>query len=34
MMTDPIVNNIGDAKMIIKELLELERDILPAKWYE
>ena len=31
MMTDPIVNNIGDAKMIIKELLELERDILPAK---
>jgi alpha-galactosidase/6-phospho-beta-glucosidase family protein len=34
MMTDPLVNNIGDAKMIIKELLEIERDILPAKWYE
>lgn len=34
MMTDPIVNNIGDAKMIIKELLEIEKDILPAKWYE
>lgn len=34
MMTDPLVNNIGDAKMIIKELLEIEKDILPAKWYE
>lgn len=34
MMTDPIINNIDDAKMIIKELLEIEKDILPAKWYE
>ena len=33
-MTDPLVNNIGDAKMIIKELLEIEKDILPPKWYE
>jgi alpha-galactosidase/6-phospho-beta-glucosidase family protein len=33
MMTDPLVNNIGDARMIIKELLEIEKDILPAKWY-
>ena len=34
MMTDPLVNNIGDAKMIIEELLEAEKDILPEKWYE
>ncbi len=34
MMTDPLVNNISDAKMIIEELLEIEKDILPAKWYE
>jgi alpha-galactosidase/6-phospho-beta-glucosidase family protein len=34
MMTDPIVNNIGDAKMIIQELLEAEKDILPGEWYE
>ncbi|MCF6175666.1 MAG: hypothetical protein L3J71_07855 [Victivallaceae bacterium] len=33
MMTDPLVNNIGDARMIIKELLKIEKDILPAKWY-
>ena len=31
--TDPIVNNIGDARNIMNELLELERDVLPAKWY-
>ena len=34
MMTDPLVNNIGDAKMIINELLEIEKDVLPGKWYE
>jgi alpha-galactosidase/6-phospho-beta-glucosidase family protein len=34
MMTDPLINNIGDAKMIIKELLEIEKDILPEKWYK
>ena len=34
MMTDPLINNIGDAKMIIKELLEIEQDILPKKWYQ
>lgn len=34
MMTDPLVNNIGDARMIIEELLEIEKDILPEKWYK
>ncbi len=34
MVTDPIVNNIGDARMIIKELLEAERDHLPEEWYK
>jgi alpha-galactosidase len=34
MVTDPLVNNIGDARMIIKELLEIEKDILPAEWYK
>ncbi len=33
MVTDPLVNNIGDAKMIIKELLEAEKDHLPEGWY-
>jgi len=33
-MTDPIVNNYEDAKKIIEELLERERDILPSKWYK
>lgn len=33
MVTDPIVNNVGDAKMIIEELLEAERDHLPEGWY-
>lgn len=33
MMTDPIVNNIGDARNIIAELLEIERDHLPDAWY-
>lgn len=34
MMTDPLVNSIGDADSIIKELLEQEREALPAWWYE
>ncbi len=34
MMTDPLVNSIGDADRIIQELLERERDILPSYWYE
>ncbi len=34
MMTDPLINNIGDAKMIMEELLEIEKDILPEGWYE
>ncbi len=34
MLIDPIVNSIGDANAIIDELLEAERDALPAKWFE
>ncbi|HZG75902.1 MAG TPA: glycoside hydrolase family 4 [Paenibacillus sp.] len=34
MMTDPLVNSIGDADRILKELLELEKDALPSYWYE
>lgn len=34
MMTDPLVNSIHDADMIIKELLEQENDVLPKYWYE
>ncbi len=34
MITDPIVNNIGDAKNIMNELLEAERKALPEEWYQ
>lgn len=34
MMTDPLVNSIHDADMIIKELLEQEKEVLPKYWYE
>lgn len=34
MLTDPLVNSIGDADGIIKDLLEQERDALPRWWYE
>lgn len=34
MLTDPLVNSIHDADLIIKELLELEKDIIPPYWYE
>ena len=34
MMTDPLVQSIHDADRIIAELLELEREAIPAGWYE
>ncbi|MGO4699474.1 glycoside hydrolase family 4 [Paenibacillus sp. 2TAB26] len=34
MMIDPLVNSIHDADLIIKELLEQEREIIPEYWYE
>lgn len=34
MMTDPLVNSIHDADMIIKELLEQEKERIPKDWYE
>jgi len=33
MLTDPLVNSIADADQIISELLELEKDVIPATWY-
>ena len=33
MMTDPICNNIPDADACIADLLEAERDVLPAFWF-
>lgn len=33
MMTDPLVTSIADADAILRELLELEKDALPAGWY-
>ncbi len=34
MLTDPLVNSISDADAIIREILELEKDIIPNYWYE
>ena len=34
LLTDPIVNSIGDADAILTELLALERDALPSCWYD
>lgn len=34
LVTDPIINNIGDAKNIMEELLEVEREHLPEQWYK
>jgi alpha-galactosidase len=34
MLTDPIVNSIPDADKIAEELLEAEKDALPAAWFE
>jgi len=33
LLTDPICNNIADADACIAELLEAQRDVLPAYWY-
>ncbi|MCB9461110.1 MAG: glycoside hydrolase family 4 [Anaerolineaceae bacterium] len=33
MMSDPLVTSIADADAILKELLTVERDILPDGWY-
>jgi len=33
MLTDPLVHSIADADQIIKELLELEKDVIPEHWY-
>jgi alpha-galactosidase len=32
-LTDPIVNSISDARRMMEELLERERDALPSKWF-
>ena len=34
MLTDPICNNIGDADACIGDLLEAEREALPACWFK
>jgi len=34
MLTDPLVHSIADADAIIGELLELERNALPACWFD
>jgi alpha-galactosidase len=34
MLTDPLVSSTADADAIIRELLETERDALPAYWFE
>ncbi len=33
-MTDPIINSISDAKKIMEELFEAEKDILSKEWYK
>ncbi|TCN26614.1 family 4 glycosyl hydrolase [Mesobacillus foraminis] len=33
MLTDPLVHSIADADEMIKELLELEKDVIPESWY-
>lgn len=34
MLTDPLVHSIADADQIIKELLTLQKDVIPKVWYE
>jgi len=34
MLTDPLASSIADADAIIRELLDAERDALPACWFE
>lgn len=33
MLSDPLVTSIADADAILRELLDIERDILPEQWY-
>jgi alpha-galactosidase/6-phospho-beta-glucosidase family protein len=33
MLTDPLVSSIADADAILKELMEAERQVLPACWF-
>jgi alpha-galactosidase len=33
MLTDPLTSSIADADAIIRELLDAERDVLPACWF-
>lgn len=32
-MTDPLTSSIGDADAILRELLDLEREVLPQHWF-
>ncbi len=34
LLVDPLTNSIGDTDALIEDLLEQQRDILPAHWYE
>ena len=34
MLTDPLVTSMADADAILAELLEAEREVLPAGWYD
>ncbi len=34
MMTDPLICSVSDADNIIKELLESEKEMIPANWYK
>ncbi len=34
MLTDPLINSIADADAIIRDLLEAEKEALPAGWFE
>jgi alpha-galactosidase len=33
MLVDPLISSLADADAILKELLDAERDVLPACWY-
>jgi alpha-galactosidase len=34
MLVDPLISSLADADAILKELLDAEKDVLPACWYE
>ena len=34
LLTDPLTNSIGDTDALVAELLQAERDGLPAHWHE